>query len=388
VKKLQKMIMLSATWQQGCIASEKAQQNDADNRLLSHQARQRLDFEAFRDSLLFATGQLDATLGGRAIDILTQPFSHRRTIYGFVDRQNLPNMFRAFDFASPDQHAPMRFANTVPQQALFMMNSPFVVEQARALAAKAAEASQPQERVRAMYRSLFAREPSADELKLGLSFVDGEAQPLPLAASSGPAWQYGYGEYDSSTQRLKSFTALPFFTGSSYQGSRKMPDRDLGYCLLTPQGGHAGNDAAHAVVRRWTAPRDGAITINGTLAHASANGDGVRGRIVSSRAGELVSLTVQNKSAQTQLDSVDVKAGDTLDFIVDCRKDVQFDSFTWPITLRMHKIPEGIAGGQDTVEWDTQRDFSGPVPKPSTPMTPWEKYAQVLLETNEFVFVD
>jgi hypothetical protein len=388
IKKLHKAIMLSATWQQSSIASDKAQQVDADNRLLSHQNRQRLDFEGLRDSLLFATGQLDQTVGGRAVDILSQPFSRRRTLYGFVDRQNLPNMFRAFDFASPDQHAPMRFANTVPQQALFMMNSPFVVEQSRALAGRVAEVSEPRERVRAMYRSLFAREPSKDEVELGLSFVNADAQPLPVASSQGPAWQYGYGEYDPGAQRLKSFNPLPFFTGSAYQGGRKLPDAALGYCLLTPQGGHAGNDAAHAVVRRWTAPRDGAITINGTLTHGSANGDGVRGRIVSSRTGELVSLTVQNKSAQTQLDSVEVKAGETIDFVVDCRGSVTSDSFTWPVTVKQHKIPEGIAGGQDTAEWDAQKDFAGPSPKPSAPLTPWEKYAQVLLETNEFVFVD
>jgi hypothetical protein len=158
---------------------------------------------------------------------------------------------------------------------------------------------------------------------------------------------------------------------------------------LTPQGGHAGNDLAHAVVRRWTAPRDGQVTLSGTLAHGSANGDGVRGRIVSSRTGELASLTVHNKSAQTQLDGLDVKAGDTIDFIVDCRSSVTSDSFTWPLTLRMKNLPEGIAGGEDTTEWNSVADFAGPSSKaPAAPLTPWEKYAQILLQTNEFVFVD
>ena len=64
------------------------------------------------------------------------PYSKRRAVYGFIDRQNLPGLFRTFDFASPDTHSPQRYTTTVPQQALFMMNSPFVIEQARALASK------------------------------------------------------------------------------------------------------------------------------------------------------------------------------------------------------------------------------------------------------------
>jgi hypothetical protein len=176
-KRLMKRIMLSAAYQQGSQASEKALQTDADNRWLSHQNRRRLDFEALRDSMLFAAGQLDRTLGGRPVDLLAQPFTHRRTIYGFVDRQNLPSMFRAFDFASPDAHAPMRFANTVPQQALFMMNSPFVVEQAKALAAlpTLTKAITPAERVRALYRAALARQPSSDEVRLALDYINAES---------------------------------------------------------------------------------------------------------------------------------------------------------------------------------------------------------------------
>jgi hypothetical protein len=373
IKKLHKAILLSATWQQSSLASEKALQTDADNRLLSHQNRQRLDFEALRDSVLFAAGQLDATVGGKAVDLLAQPFTKRRTIYGFIDRQNLPNMFRSFDFASPDQHAPMRFANTVPQQALFMMNSPFIVEQARALATRAPEPS-ASDKVRALYRAALSRDPSQDEIDLALAFVNSETSTPSLASSRLPAWQYGYGEYDATTQHLKSFTALPHYTGSAYQGSKTIPDPALGYCLLTPAGGHAGNDPAHAVVRRWTAPRDGAVTVAGTLTHASPNGDGVRGRIVSSRAGEIATLVVHNRAAQTQLDSIDVKTGDTIDFVVDCRNDVNFDSFTWPVTLKIKNIPEGTAGGQDTQEWDTQKDFAAPQSKPQqSPLTAWDK---------------
>ena len=51
-------------------------------------------------------------------------------MYGLIDRTNLPGTFRVFDMASPDTHSPRRFQTTVPQQALFLLNSPFVQEQA------------------------------------------------------------------------------------------------------------------------------------------------------------------------------------------------------------------------------------------------------------------
>src|SRR5439155_19785445 len=104
---------------------------DPENRLLWKMNRQRLDFEEMRDSLLVVSGKLDLAEGSHAVDIIGEPPSPRRTVYGFVERQNLPNMFRAFDFASPDPTSPQRFATTVPQQALFLMNSRLAIDKAR-----------------------------------------------------------------------------------------------------------------------------------------------------------------------------------------------------------------------------------------------------------------
>src|SRR5207302_5661753 len=122
-----------------------------------HQNRQRLDFEALRDSLLWASGRLDAKVGGAPVEITTAPFSARRSTYGFIDRQNLPGLFRTFDFASPDTSTPQRHVTTVPQQALFLMNSPFVVQQAKALAARpdVIAHKEPAERIGYLYRLLY-----------------------------------------------------------------------------------------------------------------------------------------------------------------------------------------------------------------------------------------
>src|SRR5439155_95738 len=135
------------------------------NRWLWKMNRQRLDFEEMRDSLLAVSDKLDLTEGGHAVDIIGEPFSPRRTVYGFVERQNLPNMFRTFDFASPDTTSPQRFSTTVPQQALFLMNSPFVIQQAKNLAAREEfkSCSRPEDRIRRLYEVAYQREPDRAE---------------------------------------------------------------------------------------------------------------------------------------------------------------------------------------------------------------------------------
>jgi len=164
-KQLHRIILLSATYQRSCDVSADTLQKDPENKFFSHMNRQRLDFESLRDSLLSVSGKLDTEMGGPSVDLLKEPFSNRRTIYGMVDRQNLPGLFRAFDFASPDTSNQGRFRTTVPQQALFMMNSPFVVEHAKDLAqhVMAQNLSNPRAEVETLYRLALQRRPDADE---------------------------------------------------------------------------------------------------------------------------------------------------------------------------------------------------------------------------------
>ena len=135
VKTLHRRIMRSSTYQQRSKACADGLQHDPENRLLWRFNRQRLDFEAMRDSVLAVSGSLDPIIGGPAVPITDPPFTTRRTIYGFIDRQNLDGLYRTFDFAVPDATSPRRFVTTVPQQALFLMNSPFLHEQSRRLSA-------------------------------------------------------------------------------------------------------------------------------------------------------------------------------------------------------------------------------------------------------------
>jgi hypothetical protein len=178
VKDLHRVILQSLTYRQRSDDRADGVKVDPENRLLWKMNRRRLDFEAMRDGLLAVSGRLDRKMRGPAVDIVGTNPSSRRSLYGFIDRQNLPGLFRTFDLASPDAHTPQRHRTTVPQQALFLMNSPFVVESARSLLARPDIATQtdPARRIERMYRVLYGRGPEPDEAQLGMRFVMGASK--------------------------------------------------------------------------------------------------------------------------------------------------------------------------------------------------------------------
>ena len=120
-------------------------------------------------------------MGGLAEDLWQEPFQTRRTVYGFIDRQNLPGVFCAFDFPNPDSSAAQRFATTVPQQALFLLNSPFALEMARALAARVEAAAAPgPARLDALFRFVHQRAPDSAEWQWAEQFLAAEAFVPPV----------------------------------------------------------------------------------------------------------------------------------------------------------------------------------------------------------------
>jgi hypothetical protein len=173
VKQMHRVIMLSAVYQQSTETNPSYETKDPDNRLLWRANVRRLDFEAMRDSLLVFTGQLERTLGGKPINLTDEPYSYRRSVYGYIDRGNLPELMQHFDFSDPDMPNSKRTTTVVPQQALFLMNSSMAVDVARKLVARPeiAKTIDNDEKVRWLYRILFQRLPRPDELVLARTFL-------------------------------------------------------------------------------------------------------------------------------------------------------------------------------------------------------------------------
>jgi hypothetical protein len=192
VKRLHRLILLSAAYRQRSEESPQGVALDPENRLLGRMNRRRLEFEPLRDALLAVAGRLDRHPGGPAVDLTKAPFPARRTVYGFIDRQALPGVFRAFDLANPDTSTGERFTTTVPQQALFLMNGPFVLEQARALAARPDVARQQSDvaRVQRMHALAYGRPADDEEVALGLAFVrEAAREPTAQGAEKLSAWE-------------------------------------------------------------------------------------------------------------------------------------------------------------------------------------------------------
>ena len=172
-------IVLSATYRQSSQFSADAWQRDPDNRLLWRAHRRRLPAEAIRDSMLSIAGQLDLSPAESPVaglgTLVTQntseekPFeredSLKRSVYLPIIRSELPDILALFDFADPDAVIGQRPETNVPTQPLFLMNSPFVVEQARRAAERLlAEDPQPAtELIERCFLLLFGREPTSVE---------------------------------------------------------------------------------------------------------------------------------------------------------------------------------------------------------------------------------
>ena len=146
---------------------------DASNRLLWRANLRRLDFEAIRDSMILLTGRLNPAVGGQPANITEEPFSYRRSLYGYVDRRRLSDTLAQFDYSDPDMANSKRNTTIVPQQALFFMNNALSVEAARAVAARkdVVNAMSEDQRIVAMFRSLFQRRPSTAEIRMAQEFV-------------------------------------------------------------------------------------------------------------------------------------------------------------------------------------------------------------------------
>ncbi|MDA0589877.1 MAG: DUF1553 domain-containing protein [Planctomycetota bacterium] len=177
LKQLHRDIMLSATYQQASDFREDGNKIDPENTLLWRMNRRRLEVEPWRDSILAVSGELDRTLGGPSANLDNAGFK-RRTVYGFVSRHRLDELLRLFDFPDPNITAADRSVTTVPLQQLFVLNSDFMTQRARALTNRvsttgdgAAGLADDESKVRYAYELLFGREARDDEVELATLFL-------------------------------------------------------------------------------------------------------------------------------------------------------------------------------------------------------------------------
>ncbi len=194
VKHMHRTIMLSNTYQMSVAFDERSAGSDPENRWLWRQNRRRLEAEPLRDALLAVSDSLDLTAGGTLLPAASNDYfrvkagddvfnSPRRAIYLPVVRNRNYEMFSVFDYSNPAVHLDRRTDTIVAQQALFLMNSPFVADQARKLAESLLhqESLSDADRLRELCLRLYARPVTASEAEIAMHFLDSAAAPSGVA---------------------------------------------------------------------------------------------------------------------------------------------------------------------------------------------------------------
>ena len=256
IKRMHRLIMTSATYRldsnpnlnplvarKGAIDPLKL---DAGNRLLWRANLHRLDFEAIRDSMLKLTGKLSPVVGGQPANITDEPYSYRRSIYGYVDRLRLNDTLSQFDYADPDMANSKRGSTIVPQQALFFMNNPLSVEVARAVAARpdVAKAMSEDSRINAMFLALFQRRATSNEIRWASDFLSkqrtltndakrtvasGKAAPTPPGATPAKGTKAVAKDGKATEAKGKTTTAVATKTGAATKdGGESMMEAKTG----------------------------------------------------------------------------------------------------------------------------------------------------------------
>ena len=174
MKAMHRELMLTATYQLSSRTDAHNVKSDPDNRHWWRMPRQRLDVEAWRDALLAVSGRLDPQLGGMSTEPIDDMANVRRTIYGKISRHELNGLLRLFDFPDANITSDVRSETTVPQQQLFVLNSRFMIEQAKSFAARLhndKSLSDDGARVRRAFELAYGRPADDAEVQASLQYL-------------------------------------------------------------------------------------------------------------------------------------------------------------------------------------------------------------------------
>lgn len=386
VKKTVRRIVMTRIYRQSAAIESNALSLDPDNRYLARANRRRRDFESLRDSMLSVSGTLDRQLGGAPVEITLDTPNPRRTVYALIDRQNLPALFRTFDFANPDAHSPGRYFTTVPQQSLFLLNNRQMHASATATANRIRQAT-PASDARALatnaFRIILGREPVDSELRDASEFLMLESMAPEKVIDSRGLWTYGTGKLSEDGNSVSGFEPLPFFRQGRWQSDEEFPSKSsLGYAYLGKDSGHTANDLKTVVVRRFTAPFDGRVSLRGTMEHRQKEGDGIDASVWI--AGKRVFRANPSGSNRPYGPlSGKLRQGDTVDLVAAPGGSSSHDTFYW------HAVVKLVSSDGRVAQADSKKHFSGPFDDGSLrPLDRLAQLAQALMMSNEFAFID
>jgi hypothetical protein len=373
-KHVQRLIVLSSTYRQSSAPTSANLSLDADNTYLWRWQPRRLEAESLRDTILAVSGELDRKLGGPSIPRSAESAQLRRSLYLRQDRNDFPETQVLFDGATAVESCARRNVSTVPLQPLYLLNSDFMVDRARAFGRRVLSAAGPdsQRQIEAAYRLALARAPDADELAAGLAFLQSGSPSAPVTAKP-EVWTGAQWVWDNPQAPTHDQTSAPRYLRRSFE----LPARpaaaqicitaDDRYTLFV-NGQRVGASDDWNTVERYDV---GSLLVAGknAIAIEAINGSGPAGAIA------WLQIAAADQSTTTLGTAADWKVSL---LAAENWQQAAFDDSAWPTAV--------VLGPPSTSPWSLIEPRLG-TPPPPVPLRLLQ-YCHTLLNLNELIYID
>jgi hypothetical protein len=384
-KQLQRTLLTSRAFRLAASGEAGNARMDEGNTTFWRWNRRRADFESMRDRLLMTSGSLNLHLiGGRSVKLDEPAADERRSVYGFVDRFELPGTFVTFDLPHPDHHSAGRIETTVPQQALFFLNSPLLIRQAEKLAQSPELAAIKEDagRIGWIYARIFQRAPKTEEIQMATRWL-AAADPTDYQPRLGGYWEILHGEDLDGVPR--GLRPLPMFDGGHWKTGKDLATAPIPYLHAGAKGAHPA--PGYALVARWLATGPGEVRLVGDLDRRATQGNTLAWEIRGPNNAAVASgkLTAPQK---TTLESswVAVKPGEPVDFVLRAPDGANSGATSWNLRVVGRETP----AAEEVDLGSLQADFPAPgkVRPGIAAGDPWADLIQMLWASNGFNFID
>ena len=384
VKDLHRLILTSKTFRLSAEGSEQNNRIDEANSLFWKWNRTRADFESARDRILATSGSLDTRrTGWRSVDLDDKAADSRRSVYGFIDRYHLATTFVSFDVPHPDHHAPKRVETSVPQQALFLLNSPLLIRRAESLSndPELQKITDDASRIAWIYRKIHRRDPSAMETADALEWLAG-IDPSDYAPRLNGSWEVLYARDVNGV--LSEEKKFPLFVENSWRIGPDLASSPIPWIHANPDGGHTAD--GYSLILRWRSTGNGEVKMAGDIKRTQKGGSMLEWNISNDGKTLTTHTLLPEQASMINGDWIKVAAGSTVDFVLRAPENVNHCWVAWNLRILGRETPDAPPADLGTFK-DHFPTPNAPAPE-AKPGSPWADFIQMLWASNEFNFID
>lgn len=384
IKDLHRLILSSKAFRLSADGARANARIDEANSLFWKWNRRRADFESLRDNLLATSGSLDSSgTGGRSVSIDSENSDARRSLYAFVDRYALATTFVSFDLPHPDHHAPKRMETSVPQQALYLLNSPLLIRQAEKLAALPDFQNLPDDtaRIHFLYNRIYQRQPSGAEINAMAQWL-ADTDPADYAPRLTGAWEVRYARDTDGV--LSEEQTFPIFHEKSWRTGTELASSPVRWLHVGAQSGHTADGFSPII--RWRAQGSGQVKLDGEIKRTQKDGTRLEWKIFHDARDIATAALGPNQTTPITSEWLDVTAGSTVDFVLRAPEPVNNCGTSW--TLRMTGRDNPDSQPRELGNFKDRFPINNDPPPALKPSSPWADIIQMLWASNEFNFVE